>query len=401
MLIELANHNEDIQRLLEKGYALRLDNGHLVIRDMPYLDGEKALKVGAIVTKLEFIDKVRVKQVDHQIFFAGGVPHGLDGNPIPNLGGGETKVVLDKTDVVVERSFSNKPKDANNGWVDFPDFFAKIEHYKRVISGPAIELHGADPLTFRVDNNDVAVGSVFKYQDTLTSRAEIGDLAVVFKNDVVAVIGLGGTGAYLLDFLVKTPVKEIRGFDGDAYHVHNAYRSPGKLEDADLGLGKAEVYQRRYDNFRHGLVLQRKYIDASSADDMQGVTFAFVCVDKGTARKAIFELLIELKIPFIDVGMGLDRKRGPLSGKLRATYYSVEDAAKIRDQGLAELADLPDDMYRQNVQIGELNAMNAFLAIYRFKQLRGFYFDDSPWFNMLLELGEMKTFTNTIAGDLT
>jgi len=81
---------------------------------------------------------------------------------------------------------------------------------------------------------DIIGKSVFKFHDTLTSRAEIGDLAAVFRDEVIAVIGLGGSGAYLLDFLVKTPVKEIRGFDGDFYHVHNAFRSPGSLVESDL-----------------------------------------------------------------------------------------------------------------------------------------------------------------------
>ena len=45
----------------------------------------------------------------------------------------------------------------------------------------------------------------------------------------MAVIGLGGTGSYLIDFLVKTPVKEIRAFDPDRFFVHNAFRSPGRL----------------------------------------------------------------------------------------------------------------------------------------------------------------------------
>ena len=76
-------------------------------------------------------------------------------------------------------------------------------------------------------------------------RAEITDLALKFKDDVVAVIGLGGTGAYLLDFLVKTPVREIRAFDRDIFCVHNAFRSPGRLEEAELGLSKAEVYGGR------------------------------------------------------------------------------------------------------------------------------------------------------------
>ena len=173
MLIELANHNDDIRHLLEKGYALRIDGAHLVVRDIPYLESQRALQIGAIVTKLEFIDKFRVKQNDHQIYFAGSAPYGLDGTLIPNLGGGPTTITLSKTGVVVQRSFSNKPEGG------FANFFDKIEHYVRVISGPAIALHGANTLTFRVDT-DVAAGSVFKFHDTLTSRAEIGDLAALF-----------------------------------------------------------------------------------------------------------------------------------------------------------------------------------------------------------------------------
>ena len=54
MLIELASHNEAIRRLLEKGYALRYDSDYLVVRDIPYLDSQLAVQVGAIVTKLVF-----------------------------------------------------------------------------------------------------------------------------------------------------------------------------------------------------------------------------------------------------------------------------------------------------------------------------------------------------------
>lgn len=385
MLIELANHNGDIRRLLEKGYALRIDGAHLVVRDIPYLDSQRALQIGAIVAKLVFVDKVRVKQDDHQVYFAGSAPYGLDGQLIPNLGGGPTTITLNKSDVVVERSFSNKPPGG------FANFFDKVEHYVGVVSGPAITLHAANPFTFRVDT-EVAVGSVLKFQDTLTSRAEIGDLAALFKNEVIAIIGLGGSGSYLLDFFVKTPVKEIRAFDGDVYHVHNAFRSPGKLDEDELGKGKAEVYRSRYGNFREGLLLHQKYVDHSSTGDFDGVTFAFVCVDKGSARAEIFDLLISMRIPFIDVGMGLDRKQGALSGTLRATYYAIDNAAAVRDLGLAEMVDDPEDIYRTNVQIAELNALNASLAVIRYKQLRGFYFDDNALYHLLMSVENLHTF---------
>jgi hypothetical protein len=385
VLIELANHNDDIRRLLEKGYAVREDSAHLVVRDIPYLDSQRTLQVGAIVSVLEFIDKVRVKQRDHQVYFAGSAPYGLDGQPIPNLGGGPIAIPLSKTDVVVERSFSNKPEGG------FANFFDKVEHYVRVISGPAIARHNATPLTFRVDS-ELAPGSVFKLHDSLTSRAEIGDLAAIFKGEVVAIIGLGGTGSYLLDFMVKTPVKEIRGFDGDAYHVHNAFRSPGKLEESELGKGKADIYGLRYEGFRHGVIVHRKYIDRSSAADLEGVTFAFVCVDKGSARAEIFDLLIGMRIPFIDVGMGLNRKRGALAGMLRATYYAIDNAAAVRELGLAETVDDPDNVYRTNVQIAELNALNACIAVIRYKQLRGFYVDDNTPYHLLMGLETLHTF---------
>jgi hypothetical protein len=384
-LIELANHNDDVRRLLDKGYALRADGAYLVVRDIPYLDAQKTLRWGAFVAKLVFIDKVRVKQDDHQVYFSGSVPYGLDGRPIPNLAGGPTTFALGKDDVVVQRSFSNKPSGG------FANFFDKIEHYVGLIGGPAMALHNINPLTFRVDS-DVAVGSVFKFHDTLTSRAELGDLASVFKNEIVAIIGLGGTGAYLLDFLVKTPIKEIRGFDGDTYYVHNAFRSPGRLEETELDKGKADVYRLRYENFRDGLTICQTYISAETARELDGVTFAFVCVDKGSARSEIFDLLIQLKIPFIDVGMGLDRKRGPLSGAVRATYYSAADAVKVRDMQLAETVDHPEDLYRTTVQISELNALNACLAVVRYKQLRGFYLDDNAAYHILMGVENFRTF---------
>lgn len=388
MFQKLVSHNDDIRRLVERGYAVAFDSHYLVIRDIPYLDGNCGLQVGAIVTKLEFIDQQRVIQTDHQIFFAGSVPHGLDGKPIPNLGGGDTLLPLSDAskDVVVQRSFSNKPKPAGK----FQDFFEKIESYVAIISGPAIELHNTNPYRFRV-SNEVVSETVFKFHDTLTSRAEITDLSAMFKDDVIAVIGVGGTGAYVLDFLVKTPVREIRAFDLDPFHVHNAFRSPGRLEPTELGNSKADVYLSRYENFRTGLSVASKFIDASCSDELNDVTFAFVCVDKGSSRAGIFDLLISKDIPFIDVGMGLNRKKGPLSGMLRTTFYSAEHGQKVRDKGLAELADSPNHLYRTNIQIGELNALNACLAVIKFKQLRGFYFEELPYYNLLFEVGDLKT----------
>src|SRR5262245_25766385 len=141
MFLKLVSHNEDLRRLLDKGYAVAfdVDTNHLVVRDVPYLAQDGSLGWGALVAQVEFVDQVRVRQTDHQVFFAGGVPHGLDGAPIANLGGGGVQVPLGpaSSDVVIERSFSNKPKATGQ----FADFFEKIDSYVAIISGPAIARH--------------------------------------------------------------------------------------------------------------------------------------------------------------------------------------------------------------------------------------------------------------------
>src|SRR5437899_12168505 len=92
MFHALVSHNDDIRRLLIKGYAIALDSNHLVVRDIPYLDDKGKLCWGAIVSKLKYETNERAVQEDHQVFFAGSHPHGLDGRPISNLAGGSHSI---------------------------------------------------------------------------------------------------------------------------------------------------------------------------------------------------------------------------------------------------------------------------------------------------------------------
>ena len=81
------------------------------------------------------------------------------------------------------------------------------------------------------------------------------------------------------------------------------FRSPGKTLETELEEPKAKVYQERYENFRNGVALFHKNIVEGSEDDLKGCTFVFVSVDKGEARKLIFEILLKLKIPFITISI--------------------------------------------------------------------------------------------------
>lgn len=215
MFQKLVSRNADLARLVERGYAVSFDRSYLIIRDIPYLGAGKQLLIGAIVAQLINVDGERMRIDDHQIYFAGSSPYGLDGNPIPNLNDRRASVSLSPAfaDVIVERRFSNKPPSGA-----FEDNFDKIESYVRIICAPAMALHDVTPLTFNADETTVA-DPIFKFHDTLTSRAGIAELNAGFENEKIAIIGLGGTGSYLLDFAVKARIPEIVGFDGDEWRA--------------------------------------------------------------------------------------------------------------------------------------------------------------------------------------
>src|SRR5260370_29003829 len=69
--------------------------------------------------------------------------------------------------------------------------------------------------------------SVLRYHDSATSRAGIGAATEKLALRKIVIIGLGGTGSYILDLMAKTPVQAIHLYDGDVMLTHNAFRSPG------------------------------------------------------------------------------------------------------------------------------------------------------------------------------
>lgn len=388
MYHRLVSHNADIRRLVEEGYAVDFDSNYLVVRDIPYLNEALELQWGIFVAKLVFVTNDDVRQEDHQVFFSGTLPYNPNGALVSNLNPRATSLPLsDKAkDVKVNWQFSNKPQTG------YTDFYHKIESYTTLIAGPAMEKFNARPLTFRAPSLvQEEENPVFLFQDSLTSRAEITDLTGKLRNEKVAIIGLGGTGAFVLEYMCRTPVCEIRAFDPDNFYIHNAFRSPGRLDATELGKKKVEVYRGRYESFRTGLQFSASAIDRESESEMEGITFAFVCVDKGGARAGIFDLLLSLHIPFIDVGMDLRKKEIGLTGMLRTTYYPSDRGEWVRNKNLAELSDTEVGLYHTHVQIGELNALNAAFAVVRFKQLRGFYADDENLYQLLWGVMDMGT----------
>lgn len=366
----LIARSPDLQRLRDEGYDIAVVDGYLILRNVPYVDAQREVRRGTLVSALTLAGDQTTRPACHTLSFAGDHPCQADGSPIQQL----VHQVATNTlgGVQVERSFSNKPPEG------FADHYAKFVSYANILSGPAQVLDPtATARTYPpIANEDDS--SPFQYVDTASSRANIVAFARKFAELKVGIVGLGGTGSYVLDLVTKTPAAEIHLFDGDRFLQHNAFRAPGahSLDALRTAGSKAAYFAQVYSALHRRVVAHETYVDESNVSALRQFDYVFLCVDSGRARRLVSAELRDAGIPLIDVGMGVTITDDKLTGMLRVTTSSRELPGLIADGGFASLDDAPDDVYSQNIQIADLNALNATLAVLKWKKLVGFYHDD-------------------------
>lgn len=365
----LISASHDLQQLQHEGYELEIrPSGHLIVGHVPYVTESAEVTYGALISSLEMAGDATVRPKDHVAFFAGGVPCDRDGRPLDQIINQVGHQQL-APDLAADASFSSKPPDG------YADYFQKMTTYIKLVSGPAQALDAtATAQTYRViEPGDVP--SVFRYLDTAAGRAGVADLSARLAQPRVAIVGVGGTGSYILDLVAKTPVEEIHLFDGDDFLQHNAFRAPGaaSIEELRARAKKAEHFADLYGRMRVGVIPHAYALDQDNVDQLAPMSFVFVSIDEGLAKRTILEYLEATGIPYIDVGMGVWRSEHGLGGSLRITTSTPEH--RNAGHGVARAAGTARDEYDTNIQIADLNALNATLAVIRWKKLLGFYAD--------------------------
>jgi hypothetical protein len=369
MLQQLISHSPDLKRLQEEGYELEFKGGYLLIHQIPYVTNQREIKRGVLISELTLVNNYIAKYSNnHVIFFIGEFPCNNDGSIISAIQHESRNQDLGNG-IVINHSFSNKPQ---NGYLDY---YEKVSTYARIISSPAKSL---DPIvtekTFRVRDveND---NEVFQYVDTNSSRANINAINEKVKGQKIAVIGLGGTGAYILDLVSKTPVSEIHIYDGDIFSQHNAFRSPGAVgnEDLDKGQSKVAYYHGKYSKIHRKISAHHYYVTSDNLEELRNMTHVFICIDNDVYRRIIIQYLLNNGISFIDVGLGVNAVDDTLIGTVRVTT-----GTSVKNDHLVDRISFVEDDnndYNTNIQIAELNCLNAVLAVIKWKKLCGFYQD--------------------------
>jgi hypothetical protein len=366
----LVSRSPDLQLLLREGYEIEIRSGYLLVKRVPFATSAGEVAFGTLISELSASGTATIRPENHVAFFAGGIPCDNRGNQLSKIINsiGESRLADGLT---ADCMFSSKPPDG------YPDYYAKMTAYANMISGWA---EAIDPnVTARplVPVQMTESESVFRYLDTASSRAQISLITGKLALPKVAIAGVGGTGGYVLDLIAKTPVSEIHLFDGDLFYAHNAFRAPGaaSVEDLDAMPNKAEYHRDRYSAMRRGIIAHPYHIDESNIGELQDMTFVFVTMDPGPGKKFIVEKLEEYALPFIDTGMGVRRMGDMLRGIVTATTSTPGHRAHIWANKRITFADGGDD-YDHNIQIADLNMLNAVFAVIRWKKLYGFYADD-------------------------
>lgn len=187
-----VSRSPHLQRLRDEGFDIEIRSGHLLVKHVPYVNAEKEVKYGVVVSELSTSGDVATKPSDHTAAFVGGVPCDNLGTPLSKI------INTDQPFDVIEGltaacRFSSKPPEG------YPDYYAKMTAYVRMVGDYANVI---DPTATAKTFPPIATTegeSVFRYADSASSRAGISAITSKLGLAKVAIVGLGGTGAYILD----------------------------------------------------------------------------------------------------------------------------------------------------------------------------------------------------------
>lgn len=299
-----------------------------------------------------------------------------DGEPIGNLIGGDGE---SWSDLSIKRSGADGPEDD----VSASDV---VHRYAKQIVG-AVSAKGCQEGAFPVSRGPLKIPNTFE------ARAGVGPMQDRIRSQRIAIIGLGGTGAHLLDLLAKTPVAEIHLCDSDRLNWHNFMRAPGAPTSEEIAsqrqaqLEKVDYYQAKYMSLREGIQQhavrvadQAEFAEFLSA---HSIDFAFVSIDQRTEcdsprQDEVYAALYRAKVPFIDSGVSITLENDQVRGAVTTSSY--EGGSLDWQQGIPNARVEGDYLGYRNVQLPEVNALAACLAVMEWRRRTGQYVSEAESF---------------------
>lgn len=378
---DLISHNSDLEKLVEDGFSIEIYKGtHLIVHNIPYVDSKTRVRRGKFISALSTSpDSKKVGPADHTMWLIGSTPCNAQGAALEQIinHSNRTNVV---DDIWGDHYFSSYPEGKGR----YDGLHEKVVAYERILGRHARRLDAA--ANARANGRLIATSgdSVFRIPDTFSGRYGIEALKSHYSHQRIAIVGLGGTGSYVLDLVSKCAVRSIDLFDGDQLLNHNLFRSPGVPSEKDTHEFpmKVDFYAGIYGRMHKHILPHAEFITDENSELLREFDFCFVCVDRGDARETITKALTSMAVPFIDTGIGVGLVDDALDGVVRVTsVLSPERDFEAAKKFLHFAPPEKEEVYDKNVQIADLNALNASLAVLRWKRWNGFFRDSRDELN--------------------
>ncbi len=250
----------------------------------------------------------------------GRVYH-VDGNPIESYIDGDEKTW---SNISIRKGSQGSPEEDESA----SDL---IHRYAKQIVG-AVSAAGYSETASLVKRGP------FKIPNTFEARAAVGPVQDRIRDQRITIIGLGGTGAYVLDLVAKTPVMEIHLLDSDDVNWHNFIRAPGaptaeEIESRHKGrLRKVDYYYSKYASLREGIHPHAVRVDSPSTFgeflSAHPIDYAFVCIDQladgdSPRQDVVYCALSEAAVPFIDSGVSITLDDHAVRGVVTTSAYAA------------------------------------------------------------------------------
>ncbi|EKD44151.1 MAG: hypothetical protein ACD_71C00222G0010 [uncultured bacterium (gcode 4)] len=356
---EIILKNDDLNRLLEEGYSVWVKDWSLYIHNIPVLNSAGGISTTYIVTPLDLDNGMTMRPAQHIVYIAE-LPYKQDNGSIILL---DTISIAQNQNVngLILHQLSRKPA---NGYEDYYQKMTTyinilVENIKHIDSSATGKKWLKSPLT-EINGN-------LLHTDTNASRANIFHLNKLFENQKIAIIGIWGTGSYILDLIARLPLAQIDLFDDDIYANHNFFRSPGSRLPKWNEI-KSEVFKEIYSERNENINSYTLKIDESNLSLLDNYDFIFICIDTIDGRKVIIDYLNQKSIYYIDTGIGILLSDKGLYGNIKLCNNISLPNVQLDEDNI---------IYKQNIQLAEINALAACTAVIEWKKRIWYYWNSS------------------------
>lgn len=144
---------------------------------------------------------------------------------------------------------------------------------------------------------------------------------------------------------------------------------PGAVTPDWIDKPKSEWFENTYAQIHQNAHGHQEYVDKQNAEKVcADITFGFVAIDNDEGRKIACATMADAGIPFVDVGISLDRKDGQVSASIRVTTNRPYESTWRR---AIPMVDKTGQETYGKLELPDVAAIAAGLAVQSWRKVRG------------------------------